>query len=664
MTYDFSGYATKNDLRCGDGRIIRKGAFSDNNNTRVPLVWQHLHNDPENVLGHADLEERDDGVYAYCTFNNTPSGQNAKELVQHGDITSMSIHANKLIQRGSDVIHGMIREVSLVIAGANPGALIDPLSIAHSDGTYTDVDDEAIIYTDDEFILHSDDNDNDDDDDNDDKDDAKVAKDDDSNSEETIKDILNTMNEKQRKVVEYLVGQALSQGQSGDEAKHSDSDSDSDETISDVLNSMNSKQRKIVEFLVGSALSENGGSVEHDDMEDDMKHNAFEDQYDGLDDGYAELSHDEIKSIITEARNSSNGSLKNAFLEHSIENLEVLYPEAKLVGKNPELVSRNMEWVDKVWGALRKTPFARVRSVAANITEYEARARGYIKGNQKIEEVINLFSRSTTPQTVYKLQKLDRDDVVDITDLDIVAWMKQEMRLMLNEEIVRAVLVGDDRPSSDPSYIDPEHIRPIYKDNDVYTIHETVNIPAAATFNQIADAIIETSVLSRKNYMGSGQPTMYASTDIITRMLLSKDTLGHRMYRSEAELAAALRVKEIVEIPIFDGITRVAQVTTEEDGRTITTNEDRKLLAIIVNLNDYSLGADKGGAVNLFDNFDLNFNKYEYLIETRCSGALIRPYSAIAIETTSDLPFTFGTISGMYKDRKDKGATGDTGVTG
>lgn len=663
MTYDFSGYATKNDLRCGDGRIIRKGAFSDNNNTRVPLVWQHLHNDPENVLGHADLEERDDGVYAYCTFNNTPSGQNAKELVQHGDITSMSIHANRLIQRGSDVIHGMIREVSLVIAGANPGALIDPLSIAHSDGTYTDIEDEAIIYTDDEFILHSDDNDDNDDDDND-KDDAEVAKDDNSNSEETIQDILDSMNEKQRKVVEYLVGQALSQGQSGGEAKHSDSDSDSDETISDVLDSMNSKQRKVVEFLVGSALSENGGSVEHDDMEDDMKHNAFEDQYNGSDDGYAELSHDEIKSIITEARNSSNGSLKNAFLEHSIENLEVLYPEAKLVGQNPELVSRNMDWVDKVWGALRKTPFARVRSVAANITEYEARARGYIKGNQKIEEVLNLFSRSTTPQTVYKLQKLDRDDVVDITDLDIVSWMKQEMRLMLNEEIVRAVLVGDDRPSSDPSYIDPEHIRPIYKDNDVYTIHETVNIPAAATFNQIADAIIETSVLSRKNYMGSGQPTMYASTDVITRMLLAKDTLGHRMYRNEAELAAALRVKEIVEVPIFDGITRVAQVTTEEDGRTITTSEDRKLLAIIANLNDYSLGADKGGAVSLFDNFDLNFNKYEYLIETRCSGALIRPYSAIAIETTSDLPFTFGTISGMYKDRKDKGTTGDTGITG
>ncbi len=660
MTYDFSGYATKNDLRCGDGRIIRKGAFSDNNNTRVPLVWQHLHNDPENVLGHADLEERDDGVYAYCTFNNTPSGQNAKALVQHGDITSMSIHANKLIQRGSDVIHGMIREVSLVIAGANPGALIDPLSIAHSDGTYTDVEDEAIIYTDDEFILHSDD----DDDDDDDKDDAKVAKDDNSNSEETIQDILDSMNEKQRKVVEYLVGQALSQGQSGGEAKHSDSDSDSDETISDVLDSMNSKQRKVVEFLVGSALSENGGSVEHDDMEDDMKHNAFEDQHNGSDDGYSELSHSEVKSIITEARNSSNGSLKNAFLEHSIENLEVLYPEAKLVGQNPELVSRNMDWVDKVWGALRKTPFARVRSVAANITEYEARARGYIKGNQKIEEVLNLFSRSTTPQTVYKLQKLDRDDVVDITDLDIVSWMKQEMRLMLNEEIVRAVLVGDDRPSSDPSYIDPEHIRPIYKDNDVYTIHETVNIPAAATFNQIADAIIETSVLSRKNYMGSGQPTMYASTDVITRMLLAKDTLGHRMYRNESELAAALRVKEIVEVPIFDGITRVAQVTTEEDGRTITTSEDRKLLAIIANLNDYSLGADKGGAVSLFDDFDLNFNKYEYLIETRCSGALIRPYSAIAIETTSDLPFTFGTISGMYKDRKDKGTTGDTGVTG
>jgi hypothetical protein len=323
-----------------------------------------------------------------------------------------------------------------------------------------------------------------------------------------------------------------------------------------------------------------------------------------------------------------------------------------------------MTWVDKVWGAFRKTPFARIKSVAANITEYEARARGYVKGNQKIEEVLSLLSRSTNPQTVYKLQKIDRDDVVDITDLDVVAWMKGEMRTMLNEEIVRAALVGDDRPSSDPSYINPEHIRPIYSDSDVYTIHDNVTIGASATFNEIADTIIEHAVLARKNYMGSGTPTLYASTDVITRMLLAKDQLGHRMYRNEADLAAALRVKEIVEVPIFDGITRTASVSTTSGGQTVTTQEQRKLLALIVNLADYSLGADKGGAVNLFDDFDLNFNKYEYLIETRCSGALIKPYSAIAIETSGDLPFTFGTVSGMYANSKTaKEAAGNTGTT-
>ena len=657
--YDFSGYATKNDLECGDGRIIRRDAFKDNDNTRVPLVWQHIHNDPGNVLGHADLENRSDGVYAYCEFNDTPAGQNAKALVQHGDVTSMSIYANRLVQQGHNVIHGLIREVSLVLAGANPGALIDPLSIQHSepDGTYsyTDIEDEAIIYTGEEFVMHADD-----------EEDTKVAKDEqkvDATDDETIGDVIDTMNEKQRKVLEYLVQQALSKGSKSDDIKHADDDdddvADSDETVDDVLKTFNAKQRRVLEFLVGQALSsKSGGEAKHDDMEDDMKFNAFEEQ--GMSE-YQELSHDDIAEIINEAKTGVNGSLKNTFLAHSIENLEVLYPEARLVGQNPELISREMTWVDKVWGAIRKTPFARIRSVAANITEYEARARGYVKGRQKVEEVINLLARSTTPQTVYKLQKIDRDDVIDITDLDVVAWMKQEMRVMLNEEIVRAVMVGDDRPSSDDSYINPEHIRPIYQDSDIYTIHETVSIGSSATFNEIADAIIEQAVLARKNYMGSGTPTMYASTDVITRMLLAKDQLGHRMYRNEGELAAALRVKEIVEVPIFDGVTRTASITTESGGQTITTQEERKLLCLIVNLSDYALGSDKKGEVTLFDDFDINFNKYEYLIETRCSGALIKPYSAIAIETAGDLPFTFGTVSGMYKNRKNKGTTGDTG---
>lgn len=683
MNYDFSGYATKNDLVCRDGRVIRRDAFKDNDHTRVPLVWQHIHNDPQNVLGHADLENRSDGVYAYCSFNDTPGGQNAKSFVQHGDVTSMSIYANDLLQQGKNVLRGKIREVSLVLAGANPGALIDPLSIAHGDGTYTDLDDEAIIFTGedlyvnmDNFISHADEDDDEEED----------------SMEETVQDVLDTLNDKQRKVLEFLVGEALK----GNSMKHAAEDDFDDEdgggeTVKDVLDTLNAKQRKVLEFLVGMAMSK-GGTAQHDGfedgyfyddnyyyndgyyydddddeyyydddydmqhdgfynyyMEDDMKSNVFDDQYG---DEYAELSHDAITAMIDEAKTGSNGSIKSTFLEHGIENLEVLYPEAKLVGKNPEIISRDMTWVDKVWGSLRKTPFARIKSIAANITEYEARARGYVKGTQKIEEVLTLLSRTTTPQTVYKLQKIDRDDVIDITDLDVVAWMKVEMRTMLNEEIVRAVMVGDDRASSDPSYINPEHIRPIYQDNDVYTIHDTVTIGTTATFNDIADAIIEHAVLARKNYMGSGVPTMYASTDVITRMLLAKDQLGHRMYRNEAELASALRVKEIVEVPIFDGVTRTASITTESNGSTVTTSEQRKLLALIVNLADYSLGADKGGAVNLFDDFDLNFNKYEYLIETRCSGALTKPYSAIAIETAGDLPFTFGTISGMYANRR------------
>ncbi len=674
--YDFSGYATKNDLECGDGRIIRKDAFKDNDNTTVPLVWQHIHNDPANVLGHADLENLEDGVYAYCTFNNTDSGKRAKSLVQHGDVTSMSIYANKLTQQGPNVIHGIIREVSLVLAGANPGALINPLSIAHGDGTYTDIDDEAIIYTGDDVLIHSSD------DEEDDVADTSKNNQNEGMDDRTIQDIVDTMNEEQKNVMYFLIGQAAKKAKKDDDSmKHSDdsdesddsddSDNSDDETIKDIVDTMNEKQKKAMYYLIGLALNDKknaGGdeNIKHDGlnynfMEDDMKFNAFDDP-----NGVEELSHSMVSDILNEARTGANGSVKNAFLEHGIENLEVLYPEAKLVSQNPEMIQRDVTWVDKVWGSLNKRPFARIRSTAANVTAYEARARGYIKGNQKEEEVISLLARVTTPQTVYKLQKIDRDDVIDITDLDVVAWMKQEMRMMLNEEIVRAIMVGDDRPSSDPSYINPEHIRPIYQDNDVYTIHDNVTIGSSATFNDIAEAIITHAVLARKNYMGSGTPTMYASTDIITRMLLATDTLGHRMYRNESELASALRVSEIVEVPIFDGITRTAQVSTTVGDTTTTTSESRKLLAIIVNLSDYAVGADKGGEVNLFDNFDLNFNKYEYLIETRVSGALTKPYSAIAIETSGDLPFTFGTVTGMYEgsETQKKRASGTTGTTG
>ena len=680
--YDFSGYATKNDIECGDGRIIRRDAFKDNDRTTVPLVWQHLHNTPSNILGHADLENRDDGVYAYCTFNDSPEAMRAKQDVQHGDITSMSIYANRLRQNGPNVVHGLIREVSLVVAGCNPGALIDPLSIAHDDGTYTDLYDEAYIFSGEDILVHSD-TDTDDEDDSDDSngsaEDGKMA-----NSDKTVQDVIDSMTEEQKQVMYFMIGQALegssSGSGSGGEVSHADMGDDA--TVQDVIDSMTEEQKKVLYFMVGQALENAGGGDEvehydaysddmyHDDMyddgyytEDDMKYNVFEDEiYDD------QLTHDDIAGIFMDAQHGTNGSLKDALLAHGVENLEILYPEAKTVVAYPELISRDMAWVTKIWDGVKKTPFARIKTVAANITAYEARARGYVKGDQKVEEVLDLLARTTTPQTVYKLQKIDRDDVIDITTIDIVAWMKVEMRTMLNEEIARAILVGDDRPSSDPSYIKPDNIRPIYQDDDLYTIHEAVTIAANATFNDIADTIIETAVLARKNYKGSGTPTMYASTDIITRMLLAKDTLGHRMYRNESELASALRVKEIVEVPIFDGVKRTATIsTTNEQGVTTSTSEERKLLAIIVNLTDYNMGADKGGAVNLFDDFDLNFNKYEYLIETRCSGALIRPYAAIAIETTSDLPFTFGTISGTYegsKTQKARAASGATGNTG
>ena len=603
MGYDFSGYATKNDLTCGDGRIIRKDAFKDCDGKTVPLVWHHIHNDPMNVLGHADLENRDDGVYAYCSFNDTPQGQNAKTLVQHGDVTSMSIYANKLQQQGKNVLHGMIREVSLVLAGANPGALIDPLSIQHSDGDITELDDEAIIYSGE--IFHSEDMAHADDSDEEEKDVSK--------SDKTVQDVIDSMTEEQKNVMYYMVGQALQ-----DEGADSDDD-----------------------------------DAEHSDMEDDMHRNVF----DQTDEGTETLSHDAMNEILAEAPRSHNGSLKDTFLEHGIENLEILFPEARAIDNTPTFIKRETGWVSTWWGALKKTPFSRIKSRTANITEYEARARGYIKGNQKIEEFFSLASRTTTPTTVYKLQKLDRDDIVDIVDMDVVAWMKSEMRMMLEEELAVATLIGDGRPANDVSKIKEDNIRPIYHDDDLYCIHKVVTIPQSATYVQIADALIDAALLSRKDYKGTGQPWFVTTNDVLTRMLLAKDEIGHRLYKTESELATALRVSRILEVPVLEGAQRTAQVPGETEGSTV--NETRTLLGLIVNPADYVVGADKGGAVTMFDDFDLNFNKYEYLIETRCSGALQDPFTAIALETTSTLPFTFGPRSGDYSTAtKTKDANG------
>lgn len=611
MGYDFSGYATKNDLTCGDGRIIRKDAFKDCDGKTVPLVWHHIHNDPMNVLGHADLENRDDGVYAYCSFNDTPQGQNAKTLVQHGDVTSMSIYANKLKQQGNNVLHGMIREVSLVLAGANPGALIDPLSIQHNDGDVTELDDEAIIYSGE--IFHAENMIADDGISHADKEDSDEEEEDMPKSEKTVQDVIDSMTEEQKNVMYFMVGQAL-------EDKGSDTDDD---------------------------------DAEHSDMEDDMHRNVF----DQTDEGTETLSHDAMNEILAEAPRSHNGSLKDTFLEHGIENLEILFPEARAIDNTPTFIKRETGWVSAWWGALKKTPFSRIKSRTANITEYEARARGYIKGNQKIEEFFSLASRTTTPTTVYKMQKLDRDDIVDIVDMDVVAWMKSEMRMMLEEELAVATLIGDGRPANDVSKIKEDNIRPIYHDDDLYCIHKVVTIPQSATYVQIADALIDAALLSRKDYKGTGQPWFVTTNDVLTRMLLAKDEIGHRLYKTESELATALRVSRILEVPVLEGAQRTAQVPGQTEGSTV--NETRTLLGLIVNPADYVVGADKGGAVTMFDDFDLNFNKYEYLIETRCSGALQDPFTAIALETTSTLPFTFGPRSGDYSTAtKTKDAVG------
>lgn len=600
MKYDFSGWATKNDLKCGDGRIIRRDAFKDDDGTTVPLVWHHIHNDVSNVLGHAMLENRDEGVYAYCSFNDTPQGKNAKEIVKHGDICYMSIYANRLRQDGPNVTHGKIREVSLVMAGANPGAKIDPLSIQHDDGSYSEIEDEAIITTGEALSLYHEDLDESlsHDDTSDDKKDGK-----------TIGDIIATLNYEQRAVVDYLVGTALEK----------DDDDDSD--------------------------------VEHSDEEIDMHKNIF-DTDETVDNT---ISHDDLNEILAEAPRI--GNLKDAFLEHGIENLEVLLPDYKNLDNTPTWIKRETEWVSSLWGALKKTPFARIKSRYANITEYEARARGYITGEQKIEEFFSIASRTTSPTTVYKLQKLDRDDIIDITDFDVVAWMRQEMRGMLEEELAAAVLIGDGRPANDVSKINESNIRPIYTDDDLFCIHEKVTIPQNATDVQIAKALIRSALLSRKNYKGAGAPWFITTNDIVTRMLLAEDQIGHPLYKTDAELASALRVSRILEVPVLEGATRVAKVPTGSGGAT--TDETRTLLGIIVNPVDYVIGADKGGQVTMFDDFNIDFNKYEYLIETRCSGALKDPYTAIALETADTLPFSFGPRSGDYSTAtKTKDAKG------
>lgn len=657
MHYDFSGYATKNDLRCSDGRVIRKNAFKDNDGENVPLVWHHMHDEPTNVLGLAHLENRDDGVYAYCSFNETKQGQNAKELVKHGDITHMSIFANRLKQHGSEVIHGLIREVSLVMAGANPGAVIDNLNIAHADGSYDTSDEEAVIYTG-LMLEHSDDisvdksnSINHAEKKDESKKEPKEASEEESEeaSEEesegknmTIKEIIETLNEKQKKVLYFLMAKAVEGDKPTAEAAHEELYNEDDlwhadeETIGDVFNTMTDMQKNAVYIMVGIASDNKEALKQMLAEQKDVEHSDdFGESYEGGelmhknifdDESVMEntLSHEEVSEIFTEAR-KRHISLKDSFLEHGITDISVLFPEAKAVSPTPDMITRDMTWVNQVWNATKKSPFSRIKSTAANLTQDDARAKGYIKGNLKVEEQFALLKRITTPQTVYKKQSLDRDDIIDITDIDIVAWLRAEMRMMLDEELARALLVGDGRSNVSEDKIKTDNIRPIYQDVDMYTIHHTVTYPVNPTTSQKSAAIVEAAIRARKGYKGSGNPTMYACTDVINDMLLATDSIGRRLYPTMAELASACRVKEIIEVPVLEDITRID-----------SDNNEHELLALIVNLNDYTVGADKGGAVNLFDDFDIDYNKQKYLIETRCSGALTHPYSAIAIEKDPD----------------------------
>ena len=577
MKYDFSGWATRNNIKCSDGRTILKDAFKQHDGQTVPLVWNHQHNESANVLGHAVLENRDEGVYAYCTFNDTEAGKNAKLLVEHGDVTALSIYANQLKQKGSNVMHGTIREVSLVLAGANPGAFIDSV-IRHGEFC----EDEAVIYTGEELTLqHADHKPSD----KEDKADKKDKKGDDEvdNNEKTIQDVFDTLNEEQKNVVYALIGQALEDKE-----------------------------------MAQSAIEENENNIEEDGGEQEMKHNVFE----GKENENNEvLSHDAMETILKDAKRY--GSLKESFLAHAdtygIKEIEWLFPDAKNVNMPPDFIKRDDSYVQKVMRGVHHVPFSRIKSMHANITADEARAKGYIKGKRKKEEVFTLLKRTTSPTTIYKKQKLDRDDVVDITDFDVVAWLKMEMRMMLDEEIARAILVGDGRLSDSDDKINEQCIRPISTDDDLYCVKAPVAVAAAATEDDIAKAFIKTVIKSRKEYKGSGSPTLFTTEDVITNCLLLEDKNGRVIYDTVDKLATALRVKEIVAVEVMEGAkTKVATV-------------EKPLMAIMVNLVDYYVGADKGGAVNMFDDFDIDYNQQKYLMETRCSGALVKPYSAVAV---------------------------------
>ena len=560
MAYDFCGWATKNDIKCSDGRVIRRDAFKHCDGQRVPLVWNHQHNDPEDVLGWAQLENRPEGVYTYGSFNETECGKQAKALVEHGDVTSLSIYANQLQQAGCDVVHGTIREVSLVLAGANKGARIEAV-LEHSDNDYETFDDAVIFSGEDISLEHS----------------EKTTEEDNegmANGEKTIGDIIATMSEEQKNAMYAVVAAALEE----------------------------------------NGNDEENGTDEEYKEDENMKHNVFEN-----DTEENTLTHADMKVMVDDMRRY--GSLKDSVMAHAdeygITQIDYLFPDEKSLNTPPEFIKREMGWVPKVMNSVHHTPFSRIKSIFADITEEEARAKGYIKGNLKKEEVFSLLKRTTTPTTIYKKQKMDRDDIVDITDFDVISWLKTEMRMMLDEEIARAILLGDGRLASSDDKINEQNIRPIIKDADLYTVKKKVNFKTGATDSEKAKAFIRAVIKSRKDYKGSGEPTLYTTEDWLTEMLLIEDGMGRVIYDSIDKLKNAMRVKDIVTVPVMEGVKGP---------------NDLDLMGVVVNLTDYNVGADKGGSINMFDDFDIDYNQQKYLIETRCSGALIKPYSAITFE--------------------------------
>ena len=584
MEYDFSGWATRNNIRCSDGRTILKDAFKHNDGQTVPLVWNHDHNDPLNVLGHALLENRDEGVYAYCTFNDTDAGRNAKALVEHGDVTALSIYANQLKQQGPNVLHGAIREVSLVLAGANPGAFIDSI-IRHGEES----DEEAIIYTGEELVLeHA---------------------------------CGGATSKKKKKEMEHSQNTIVND-KNLDEVKDNFTppSGNKEKTVQDVFDTLNEEQKTVVYALIGQALDDSNQNENNEkEGNGNMKHNVFDQDQKEKENV---LTHADMETIISEGKRY--GSLKDSFLAHTaqygIDHIDYLFPDAKNVTNQPDFIKRDDSYVQKVLRGVHHTPFSRIKSTHANITADEARAKGYIKGHLKKEEVFTLLKRTTTPTTIYKKQKMDRDDIIDITDFDVVAYIKAEMRMMLDEEIARAILVGDGRSTSSDDKIPETNIRPIAKDEDLYTIKAPVAVAKDATEDAIAKAFIRTVIKTRKEYKGSGSPTLFTTEDMLTNCLLLEDNNGRIIYDSVDKLATTLRVKEIVPVEVMEGVTRTAGA------------KNLPLMAILVNLNDYYVGADKGGAINMFDDFDIDYNQEKYLIETRISGALVKPYSAIAFE--------------------------------